>query len=148
LNVTKEEFFSDDGIKYFYDHDSIHEAVALGDKPAYTHYTAESVRSSRKLFEAQPFSVQLAGVIEESFVLALERSQIPFGGKATCPTPAESYKMALQKVCSSITSGWFRSFAWDNYDRALAAGLAIPYVDMFNSALKNGLVKPYTGKQY
>ena len=27
--------------------------------------------------------------------------------------------MALMKVCTSITSGWFREYAWENYDKVL-----------------------------
>jgi hypothetical protein len=26
---------------------------------------------------------------------------------------------ALDKVCTSITSGWFREFAWQNYDEVV-----------------------------
>jgi hypothetical protein len=26
------------------------------------------------------------------------------------------WKYSLQKVCTSITSGWFREFAWENYE--------------------------------
>jgi hypothetical protein len=54
--------------------------------------------------------------MEETYVLALERSLIPFPGKMQ---PRDAFKLALQKVCTSITSGWFREYAWNNYRKAL-----------------------------
>jgi len=52
-------------------------------------------------------------------------------------------------VCTSITSGWFREYAWENYDRVL---------DLYNSlgddyyirrfVESQHLLKPYTGEKY
>jgi len=114
LSVSKKDFFSDDGISYVYDHDSIHRAVAIESTPAYTKYMVdgqEVLTSKEKFFEVD-FKTRILGVYEESAVLALERSQIPFDFK---PSPEASFLMALEKVCTSITSGWFREFAWENY---------------------------------
>ena len=120
LNRTKEEFFNPDDSFYVYDHDSIHEAVALGDQPAYTLYAvdgAEVLSSKQKFFKADE-ETRLWGVYEETCVLALERSQIPnnFNG----PSPQWSFRKALEKVCTSITSGWFRDYAWEHYDEVVA----------------------------
>lgn len=116
LNVTKGEFFQASGdIKYVYDHDSIHEAVKVGLKPAYTYFKepGAQVKCSEKLFwEASNF-VRLCAVLEESYVLAIERSLVPHPGGMT---PKQAFDMALMKVCTSITSGWFREFAWESYD--------------------------------
>lgn len=58
-------------------------------------------------------------------MLALERSQIPHAGNIT---PHASFLIALQKVCTSITSGWFREFAWEHYHevRALYRDTYVP----------------------
>lgn len=115
LNQSKKDFFSDDGIDYIFDHDSIHVAVAIKDKPAYTNYILADadVMTSKDKFFACSEDIRLLGVYEETCVLALERSQIPFNFN---PTPKHSFITALIKVCTSITSGWFREYAYENFN--------------------------------
>ncbi len=157
LNVMKKDFFTGDGVQYVYDHDDIHKAVAhLTDSwtifgvpinpkrvpqiaPAYTFYMkdGEEVKSDRAKFFAIPEKVRLYGVLEEAQVLALERSQIPFRGKVD---PRRSFDIALEKVCTSITSGWFREFAWENLDR-IEAMYEADYVDRFWRAVDDGRVR-------
>lgn len=136
LNVTSKEFFNADGIDYVYCHDSIHLTVALqgvdfGEddylmahhpKPAYTFYMKEGseVMTSKEKFMSLPEHIRLYGVYEETCVLALERSQIPHGlGKEGGPTARWSFEKALEKVCTSITSGWFREYAWENHAKVM-----------------------------
>ena len=140
LMQNKDSFFNGDGVQYVYDHDSIHEAVAAPLAPAYRLYAAdgEEVLSSRKKFFAAPQELRIRGVREEAMVLALERSLIPFPGKMT---PVQAYKFALMKVCTSITSGWFREFAWEHYDDALK--IDVNYANKFFEAAKAGKVRPY-----
>lgn len=115
LNRSKDSFFSDDSVPYLYDHDDVHKAVAHLDKPAYEYYKVPGadVLCSKELFFQQPMLTRLYGVIEETYVLALERSQIPSN---FTEDPKVSFDIALMKVCTSITSGWFREFAWEHYD--------------------------------
>ena len=144
LNVMKKDFFTGDGVQYVYDHDDIHKAVAhiefdFVPTPAYTLYMkdGEEVKSDRSKFFAHDESVRLFGVLEEAYVLALERSQIPFRGRID---PRRSFDIALQKVCTSITSGWFREFAWENFDR-VEAMYDGRYVDRFWKAVEIGQVR-------
>lgn len=139
LNVKKKDFFTGDGVEYVYDHDDIHRAVAHMGQPAYTLYMkdGEEVRSDRRKFFALDESVRLFGVLEEAQVLALERSQIPFRGKVEA---RRSFDIALQKVCTSITSGWFREYGWENY--SLVEAMYEPdYVDRFWKAVDEGRVR-------
>ena len=139
LNVSKDDFFKkDEGVTYVYDHDSIHEAVKRYDRPAYTYFKPENsqVLCDRAMFEASSREIQLASVVEEATVLALERSQIPFKDQVT---PKWSFDMALMKVCTSITSGWWRSFAWEHYDEVQAL-YDENYVAKFWEAVKKGVV--------
>lgn len=118
LDVSKGEFFSGDGVRYVYDHDTIHEAVSLFHEPAYKNYMqdgAQVMTDADKFFSCST-DIRLFGVYEEACVLALERSQIPFDFK---PDPRYSFELALMKVCTSITSGWFRWYAWENYDKII-----------------------------
>lgn len=137
LNMSKKEFFNDN-VNYIYDHDSLHEVVKMGPVPAYTLFAKDVVMSSREKFFDLSFSDQINAVLEESLVLALERSVIPFGTK-----PERAFLLALEKVCTSITSGWFREFAWDNYDRVWAQyyNTGYNYVEKFEKAKCNKEVK-------
>lgn len=176
LNVTSKEFFNGDGVNYVYDHDSIHLAVALDSYvqwgqpcpdgkvgcmvahgkrihvPAYTKYMKDGseVMTSKEKFFSVEEKVRLYGVYEESCVLALERSQIPHGlGKEGGPTARWSFEMALMKVCTSITSGWFREFAWENYQKVLDLYNELGENDYISRFQQNGhLLKPYTGENY
>lgn len=137
-NMKKENFFTSN-VNYTYDHDTIHAAVKMLDRPAYTYYMQDGaeVNSDKTKFYEQPEIVRLYGVLEESYVLALERSVIPFKSD-----PDKAFKMALQKVCTSITGGWFREYAWDNYDKVLKL-YHKSYVDKFNAALSKGEILPF-----
>lgn len=142
-HVTKAEFFNSN-FKYVYDHDSIHEAVKLLNKPAYSFYMEieAEVACARDKFFAQTQVVKLLGVLEEAYVLALERSQIPNDFKID---PRVSFNIALEKVCTSITSGWFRQFAWENYE-LVQEMYDSSYVDKFKFALQQGKIKPFKGE--
>lgn len=147
LNQSKGSFFDpNQGINYVYDHDSIHEAMKHLDKPAYAFFKEDTkeVKCSQSKFNDCSFGVQLCSVLEESYVLALERSQIPFKGQIE---PKKSFLIALEKVCTSISSGWWREFAWENYDRVLKI-YNDRYVEKFWNAVEKGEVKPYDGKRY
>lgn len=144
LNQSKGNFFTDD-VPYLYDHDSIHEAVKILDKPAYTFFKPEDseVMVSKKMFDSLERTIQLYSVYEEACVLALERSLIPYPeGKTT----KEAFDMALMKVCTSITSGWWREFAWEHYNdvqniyHMQGDG---HYVQKFYKGLAHGVVLPY-----
>lgn len=167
LNQGKSSFFSGDGVDYKYEHDDIHAALATieedgayypGDPkythPAYWYFQGPDaeVKVSREKWDRLVNwmyhdvkwgrHVQLSSVLEESYVLALERSQIP--NDFSLP-PRTSFLMALEKVCTSITSGWWREFAWENYYQVLGM-YSDDYVTRFKVALAQGKIRPYNGK--
>lgn len=149
LNVMKKDFFKGDGVEYVYDHDDIHRVVAhymtnpapgiAGPLPAYELYKepGQEVKCSKSLFFSLSEDVRLNGVLEEAQVLALERSQIPFRGKVS---PRRSFDIALMKVCTSITSGWFREYAWENFHK-VEEMYEVDYVDRFWAAVAAGKVR-------
>ena len=147
LNQSKDAFFADDAIQYVYDHDTIHESVARGERPAYTYYMKDGAQvdcDKNKFFNVCSQEIRLNGVIEEAAVLAIERSLVPHPG---VKSPKEAWQFALSKVCSSITSGWFREFAYEN---ALQILKMYPegYWEKFQKDVESGLVKPFTGAKY
>ena len=118
LDKSKTEFFNP-SVKYFVEHDLIHEKVAIEDKPAYTKCLTGEVMFSNKLFNQLDYQSKVNMVLEESFVLALERCLIPmFKGETYLPaiTPEEAFKYSLTRVSTNISSGAFRIFAADNFD--------------------------------
>lgn len=144
LNVKKDEFFDKDESFYKYDHDDIHEAVKIGQMPAYKYFIADGaqVKCDKDKFEVLTEQTKLNAVLEESMVLALERSQIPNNFKVN---PRRSFMIALEKVCTSITSGWFREYAWENYD-VVVDMYDENYVSKFQVALAEGKIGKFQGK--
>jgi hypothetical protein len=109
LNKKKEDFFTDN-VNYIYSHDSLHEIVKLGDVPAYTKMLSAAVMCDREKWEAMSRNDKFATVYEEAAVLALERSVIPHN-----TNPDKAFLKALEKVCTSISSGWWREWAYKHY---------------------------------
>ncbi len=145
LNQNKGNFFDTEGVTYKYDHDSIHEAVKLNTEPAYTYFkpAQSEVWCDKNMFFACSEDVRLAAVFEESAVLAIERSLVPFDWKAG---EEWAFKKALEKVCTSITSGFFREYAWENYHNVLGLynDLGNEYISRkFESGLYYQTIKPH-----
>jgi hypothetical protein len=139
LMKSKDEFFSGDGVEYVFDHDSIHESQKFFDKPAYKYYAREGseVFSDKAKFFAAPREIQIAGAIEEVSVLALERSIIPHKGVWT---PKQAWLFSFSKVASSVTSGWFRQFVYENGIEIIRS-YPENYVEKFEDAINSGIVK-------
>jgi len=139
LDVSKDSFFDSAVTNVYqqYDHDSIHRAVKIGEFPAYTYFQKDQeVLCSKGMFSTLPENIKLNAVLEESYVLALERSLIPFPfGKSA----KEAFDMALMKVCTSITSGWFREYAWENYYKVQEL-YDENYVQKFSDGVSSGVV--------
>lgn len=142
LDQSKANFFDTKGVTYTYDHDSIHEAIKLKDVPAYSLFLADGaqVKCDKEKFDSLPHDVKIDAVVEESYTLAIERCLVPFGLDKVPPSWA--FQKALEKVCTSITSGWFREFAWENHDEALLR-FSPDYLDKFKAGLEDGTVKPF-----
>lgn len=128
LNVSKEKFFKEEHGFYKYDHDSIHEVLAIKEKPAYTYYMKENeeVMTDKEKFFSCSDEIKLLGVIEEAMVLACERVLLNDKNqeklkheKHLVNMPQFAFNFCLKKVCSTITSGYFREFAYINFDNAV-----------------------------
>lgn len=141
LNTDKGTFFETEGVEYTYDHDDIHKAVKVGPTPAYTLFLKDGaeVDCCAVKFNSLPHDKKLHAVLEESYTLAIERSLVPNNFE---PSPEWAFNMALMKVCTSITSGWFREFSWEHYEEVKS--LYNPnYVDKFLCELNKGKVRTY-----
>lgn len=113
LMQTKEDFF-DDAVTKKYDHDYLHELFAFYDKPLYTRLLRDKELAwcDREKWDALSFQDKILCVAEETQVIAAERFCIPSNWNYN---PKRAYFAALKKVCTTLTSNWFRDFAIDNY---------------------------------
>lgn len=113
LNKSKDAFFSD-AVTRVYDHDLIHELVAFYDRPIYTKLQPEntdSVWCDKNRWDDLSFIDKLLCINEECMVTAIERFLVP-----NPQFPAKlGFMKSLDKVCTTMCSGWFRDFAIDNY---------------------------------
>lgn len=113
LNQTVSDFF-DDAVEKKYNHDWLHELFAYQDKPLYTKLQSnpELAWCEKDKWQQLSRTEQLQCVAEETCVIATERFLVP--SEWSCPARLAYFK-ALQKVCTTLCSGWFRDCAIDNH---------------------------------
>lgn len=117
LMQSKEDFF-DDAVKKQHDHDYLHELFAYYDKPLYTTLLRNSDLAwcEEGKWKKLSHEDKLKCIAEEVQVIATERFMVPNGWKYPSKL---AYAKALQKVCTTLCSGWFRSEAIDSYPELL-----------------------------
>ncbi len=120
--MTKEKFFSDAVIRK-YDHDSLHESMALRGKPMYLSVLNEGsqVDCSWDKFQSLSYEDQLVLCFEEVAVTALERILIP---SDYTESPRAAYAWALCRVATSLFKNNWALFLLQNLDK-----LYIPMLD-------------------
>ena len=113
LNKPSKDFFKD-FVKRDYDHDYLHTLFAYEEEPLYMKLQEDKTKAwcKKSLWDELSYERKLKCVAEETMVTAAERFLIPVDWKY----PAKmAYFKALDKVCTTMCSGWFREFAIDNY---------------------------------
>ena len=115
LNKSNDEFF-DDAVNKVYDHDWLHELYAYGSQPMYEKLKKptqmEQAWCEKDLWLTLSVEERNMCVAEECYVIATERFLVPNGWEYSSK---RAYFNALQKVCTTLTSGWFRDWAIDHY---------------------------------
>lgn len=118
LSMSNVDFFDDFVLKK-YDHDYLHELVSFYDAPLYTRLKFSNKRDlawcEKQLWDEFSHDDKLRCICEEASTIALERFLLP--QKERYPNVA--YYKALQKVCTSLTSGWFREYAIWNWEELM-----------------------------
>lgn len=143
LNKNAKDFFDDNVSNRTFVHDDIHKVMAHFDKPMYEYIKVDPnlVKCSREKFEALSFTQKMCCVLEEAYVIALERAIIPMifcGGPIT--TADDAFDWAIMRICTNLTSGWFREFATMRYLDIMNYRNE-NYVDKFLNAVDNGTIK-------
>jgi hypothetical protein len=119
LNKSKKEFF-DDYVSKVYDHDSIHYATCYGERPIYEELKTDNdkVWCSKDKWDKLSCELRIKCVREEAFTIAIERFLLV---KKNYP-PLFAFSKAVEKICTTLTSGWFRDFAIDNWPEVMDYG--------------------------
>jgi len=114
LDQDKSEFF-DDAVRRTYDHDSLHESVAYGDRPVYESILKDgaSVDVDGKKLWALDHESLVRLFREEICATALERIVIP---KNYQTSPGRAYMWALRRTITSLTKGKSSRFIIDNLE--------------------------------
>jgi len=113
LMQSKEDFF-DDAVAKKFDHDYLHELYAHYDKPLYTRLLRQANLAwcEESKWLQLSHEDKLKCIQEEVYVIATERYLVRNDWKY----PAKkAYMQALQKVCTTLCSGWFRDYSIDYY---------------------------------
>lgn len=118
LNKTNEDFF-DDAVEKIYDHDAIHELAAYYEEPLYVRLKDDqsSAWCKKELWDNLSHYDQLKCVAEETYVIATERFLVRNNWKYPYK---QAYFDALKKVCTTLTSGYFRDKAIDYYPQIVS----------------------------
>lgn len=143
LNVSTEDFFSSKlPVPSYFVHDDLHALMAHRDKPIFEMMQRDNSKAwcEKDMFFALPYEYRLEAVVEEAYVIAMERYIIPQHGN-NVKDHFECFKNAVKRICTTLTSGWFREFAVVNYNNVIKK-----YDDKFAlkfiNAYEKGLIKP------
>ncbi|EXX74096.1 hypothetical protein RhiirA5_409865 [Rhizophagus irregularis] len=118
LNMSNEDFLENEDnlfVQTRVPHDDLHELVKYGDHPIYQGLKDDQSKAwiKKSLFEKLDYQTKINCVKEEAMAIALERYLIPMISN----NQENSYKSALVRICTTLTKGWYRKFAIDNYPR-------------------------------
>lgn len=153
LNKTVKEFFaqSEGRVNSFFVHDHIHEVMSHYDRPLYERMQKDltMARCEKDLWEKFSYEDKMRCVLEEAYVIALERKILPvlYGGEKPYFSPLESIKWSMMRVCTTLTSGWFRRFATDNYAEIMAFA-DMDYVSKFLKCVDTGKIQFLKKKEH
>jgi hypothetical protein len=137
--VTKDGFFVENyGDCFQLEHDTIHLTQAIDDVPAYTNFSVGEVECSMEKFFEVDERVRLNAVFEESATLAVERLIWPSNFEGS---EYHAFKGSLQRLCCHISSGKFRTYCWENYDKVLAMYEKDAIVLKFKDGFGKGIIQ-------
>ena len=117
LMQSVEDFFDDAVIKK-YNHDYLHELIAYNDEPLYKKMQkcSSSVSCDVDLWYTFTHEHKVQCIAEEAYVISIERFLVPSDWQT--PSKLAFYK-SVNKICTTLCSGWFRDYAIDNYTEVL-----------------------------
>lgn len=114
LNMTNDEFFgrSEKFVNRVVDHDNIHDMVSYYDTPLYEQIKHDTTKAAvaKDLWDGLSKVDKDRTVREEAMAIAIERYLL-----SNDMDQQEAYDNAVRRICTNLTSGWFRDWAIDNW---------------------------------
>lgn len=133
LMVSNEEFFgkSQKIVNRTFIHDDLHLSTCFYERPLYEKLKTDQTLAwcDKKLFVALSHEDQVKCVQEEAFSIALERKVIPAINAEMAYTSELAFRHAVERIGTTLTSGWFREFTQENALEILNHG--VDYVGKF-----------------
>lgn len=141
LKGKDSESFFMDAVKRKFNHDQIHEVVAVYERPLYERILknpeTKSVECSEEKFNQLSEEDKKLLVQEEVWVTALERFLIPsdftFGDNL-------AYSKSLKKLVTTMSAGWFSLWMIENYSKLYRCD-SFNWIKKFKEAVKTGRIK-------
>lgn len=118
LKKTVNEFF-DDYVTKKYDHDYLHELYVHYDRPLYERMQnseVDSVFCFKEKWQEFSHEDKIKCIQEEAYVIATERFLVPKDWNYSFRL---AYYKAVCKICTTLTSGFFRDYAIDNFEEVM-----------------------------
>lgn len=146
LDKAVDKFFdqSKSYVKSYFIHDDMHKAVAHYEEPLYLRMQVDKTKAKceKHLWETFTFEDKCKCVLEEAYVIALERKILPsiYGHAKNWTNSEDALNWALMRICTTLCSGWFRSFATSNLDKIKSIANS-NYVEDFLEKVHNGELK-------
>lgn len=145
LNKTVKDFFgqSNGFVESYFIHDDIHKAMSHYETPLYEKMQTnpDIAKCDKNMWNNFSFTDKCKTVLEEAYVIALERKVLPglFGGKSWTSSE-DAILFSLRRICTTLCSGWFREFATNNYTKIVDLHNK-DYVGLFLEKYNNGEIK-------
>ncbi len=142
LKMSNDDFFlKSKSVERFYLHDDLHVATSYYSEPLYSSLKYDKTKAfiDKELFDKLQHIDKIRTVREECYAIALERKIIPGWQKHVDIDSTEAFNYALKRVCTTLTSGWFRWFAIENWPEIRK--FDVDYVGKFTEAVNSGKIK-------
>ena len=142
MNQSTKDFFgkSKKYVKSYYVHDDMHKAISELHTGEVIYEkilkTGSEVETDIDKWIFLSISERLYCVLEEVYVIALERKILPMMFESNAPiwTPKQAFDWALMRVCTTLCDGFFRDFAVKAYTQ-LQRRYDENYVNVFLKAI-------------
>ena len=117
---TNEEFFKDAIVKHL-PHDQIHDIVAHYGRPIFYSLKRDQTKANYEddLFEALSLEDKHKVIMEEAYVIAIERWLVPYALEGRKFPYRMAYYKAIEKCCTTLDAGLFRKHATDYWSEVV-----------------------------
>jgi hypothetical protein len=142
LRIPNADFFANTRAALIraYPHDDLHRATCYGEHPLYQQLKDDPAQAyvSARRFAAISHLERIRLTREETYAIALERIVIPSIELGRPWNAQQAFQHALRRICTNLTTGWFRDFALENYPEVCRYDT--DFVGRFLEALSRGKV--------